>query len=251
MAERNIKLLIQYQGNAYSGWQSQPNGPTIQGKLVLAIRQTTGREVSLIGAGRTDAGVHAIEQVANFRIDHHLESERYAEALNYYLPEDIRVLSSQAVPLEFHARYDASARRYRYLVSAELSALYRDLRWHYRFELDPERLQTAAAVVLGEHDFSSFCVTASRRENNVCRVEHSRWRRIGPLLVYEIRANRFLHSMVRSLVGAMINLATLQPDHNRLNLTLDAFSDIICTPAGRRVTFTAPARGLYLVKVLY
>jgi len=251
MAIKNIKLLIEYEGTAYCGWQVQQSGDTIQGRLTEAIRKVTGLEVNLIGAGRTDAGVHALGQAASFQIEHGLDPERYAAALNYYLPEDIRVLNSELAPAGFHARFDARSRRYRYLVSGEMSALYRNLRHHYRPGVDFECLQTAAAIVAGEHDFSPFCVVSSRKENNVCRVEHSRWYPYGPLLVYEIRADRFLHSMVRSLVGAMLNLATVEPDQNQLNLTLAAFSDIITAPGGHRVAFTAPACGLYLVKVIY
>lgn len=248
---KNIKLLVQYEGTAYSGWQLQENGETIQGRLVDAIFKTTGQRVNLIGAGRTDAGVHALGQVANFAIEHELSAERYAPALNYYLPDDIRVLESQEVPDSFHSRFSARSRRYRYLVSHEISAPYRNLRYHYRPKVGFDLLQQAAAMAEGGHDFSPFCVVASRKESNVCRVEFSRWYRFGPLLAYEIRADRFLHSMVRSLVGAMLNLATLEPDKNLLNLTLAAFSDIIQAPTGQRVTFTAPACGLYLVKVIY
>ena len=248
---KNIRLLVQYEGTAYSGWQIQENGDTIQGRLTEAIFKTTGRQITLIGAGRTDAGVHALGQVANFQIEHGLEPERYAAALNFYLPEDIRVLRSEAAPEQFHARFSARGRCYRYLVSNEMSALYRNLRYWYHPRLDFERLQIAARCALGEHDFSAFCVTASLKDNNVCRVERSRWYRFGPLLAYEIRADRFLHSMVRSLVGGMLNLATLDPDRNQLNLTSDTFSDIITAPSGRRVAFTAPACGLYLVKVIY
>ncbi len=248
---KNIKLIVQYEGTAYSGWQVQENGETIQGRLVDAIFKTTGQQVNLIGAGRTDAGVHALGQVANFQIEHNLPPERYAPALNYYLPEDIRVLESEEVPGSFHARFDARSRHYRYLSSHELSAPYRNLRYHYRPKVDFELLQQAAAMVKGEHDFSPFCVVSSLKENNACRIEFSRWYRFGPLLAYEIRGNRFLHSMVRSLVGAMLNLATLEPDKNLLNLTLASFSDIIQAPVGQRVTFTAPACGLYLVKVIY
>ncbi|MEW5795850.1 MAG: tRNA pseudouridine(38-40) synthase TruA [Candidatus Zixiibacteriota bacterium] len=248
---KNIRLLIEYEGTAYSGWQIQDNGDTIQGRLTDAIFRTTGQRVNLIGAGRTDAGVHALGQVANFLIDHRLEPERYAPALNYYLRGDIRVLSSAEVPEGFHARFSAKSRQYRYLVSHEVSALYRNLRYQFRQHVDFGRLQDAAAKVLGERDFSPFCVVASRKENNVCRVEHSRWYRYGPLMVYEIRANRFLHGMVRSLVGAMLNQTTLDPDDNELNLTPETFSDMLSTPNGRRVAFTAPACGLYLVRVIY
>jgi tRNA pseudouridine38-40 synthase len=251
MAERNIRLLIQYEGTAYNGWQIQTNADTIQGRLSDAIFKTTKTEVNLLGAGRTDAGVHALGQVANFRIDHRLEPDRYADALNYYLPQDIRVTRSEEVPHEFHSRYHATARRYRYLMSSELSAVARNHRHHHRPAIDPDRLRAAAELVVGVHDFSAFCVAASRKEDNTCDITHSRWRAVGPLWVYEVSGNRFLHSMVRSLVGGMLNLAAVKQDQNRLNLTLDTFSDIITAPGEERMPFTAPACGLYLVKVSY
>jgi len=249
--ERNIRLEIDYDGTAYSGWQVQGSERTIQGEIVQAIHRVTGCQVNLIGAGRTDAGVHALGQVANFCIEHRLEPEKYRDAVNFYLPEDIRVLRSEEVLLEFHARFDARARRYRYLISGGDSAVHRRRRWHFTRELDFERLRRAASMVLGEHDFAPFCVVLSRKENNLCRVDASRWYRYGPLLVYEIRADRFLHGMVRSLVGAMVNLATVSPDHNRLNLTEEVFSDMLAHQTETRAPFTAPAHGLYLVRVIY
>jgi len=249
--ERNIRLDIEYEGTAYAGWQIQGNERTVQGEITSAVAKVTGRDVSLIGAGRTDAGVHALGQVANFRIEHDLEAGRFRDALNYHLPDDIRILKSAEVPAEFHARFDARERRYRYLVSPHLSAVYRRLRYHLSRELDFDQLQEAAGLVLGRHDFAPFCVVASRKENNECEITFSRWFCVGPLMVYEIRANRFLHGMVRSLVGGMLNLAARTPDRNRLNLTLQDFSDMITAPTEERVAFTAPAHGLYLVKVLY
>ncbi len=250
MAERNIRIIIEYNGTPFAGWQSQINQRTVQDELLDAIHRTTGVRVNLIGAGRTDAGVHALGQVANFRIDHRLQPERYREALNFYLPDDIRIKESAEVPLEFHARRDARFRRYRYLVGCEQSAIYRNLRWYQR-GLDLSLLNSAAGLVVGRHDFSPFCVVASRKENNDCRIDHSCWRRIGSLLVYEIRGNRFLHGMVRSLVGSMTNLAKVSRDHNLQNLTLEQFKDILDVPGKNRIPFTAPAHGLYLVAVGY
>jgi tRNA pseudouridine38-40 synthase len=251
MAERNIKLLIEYRGTSFSGWQIQSDQPTVQEILLDAIYRVTGSEVNLLGAGRTDSGVHALGQVANFRIDHSLAPERYASAINSYLPDDIRVRSSEAVPLEFHARYDARHRRYRYLLADERSALYRELRWELPEKLDFELLRESAKLLLGEHDFTPFCVVASRKECNICRIDRSDWHHIGPLLVYEIRGNRFLHSMVRSLVGAMVNLARVKPDNNLHNLTMDRFKDMLSAPSTERLRFTAPPHGLYLVSVGY
>jgi tRNA pseudouridine38-40 synthase len=251
MGSENIRLTIEYKGTAYCGWQSQAGPATIQDEIKSAVHKTTGKDVKLTGAGRTDAGVHALGQVANFHIEHNLEAERYRDALNYYLPDDIRVKHSEAVPLEFDARRDALFKRYRYLIGLEKSALYADYRWEEVPEMDFELLRQSARLVVGEHDFAPFCVVSSRKENNLCCIEASVWRRIGPLLVYEIRGNRFLHSMIRSLVGAMVNLATVEKDKNKINLTLEEFSDIIKSPTSERVKFTAPAQGLYLVSVGY
>lgn len=251
MAERNIRITVEYEGTAYCGWQIQTGQETIQGRLVEAIKSITGLEVNLIGAGRTDAGVHALGQVANFRIEHPLEADRFAEAINYYLPDDIRVKSSGEVELDFHARKSALWRRYRYLIGSEKSAVHRHFRWAQPYDLNLPDLQKAAALIIGDHDFGPFCVVRSRKENNRCQVQAAKWLRVGPLLLFEIRANRFLHGMVRSLVGGMLNLAAVNPDNNKLNLTLDKFANIIESRTDERVTFTAPAHGLYFVSVGY
>ena len=251
MSERNIKLVIEYQGTGFAGWQYQPNQRTVQGEVIGAIFRVTDQRVPVIGAGRTDAGVHALGQVANFKIDHKLEAGRFRDAINYYLPDDIRIRESSEVDRTFHATRDATFRRYRYLLSNEKSAIYRNLRWENPVSIDVDVLREAAEAVLGEHDFSPFCVVASRKEDNTCRIERSEWQRIGPLLVYEIRGNRFLHSMIRSLVGAMVNIASQTQDTNSRNLTLERFRDIINAQTDERVVFTAPAHGLYLVSVGY
>jgi tRNA pseudouridine38-40 synthase len=251
MATKNIKLVIEYDGTGYAGWQVQKNQKSIQGELLKAIESVTRRRVPLTGAGRTDAGVHALGQVANFVIDHDLEPARYRDAMNFYLPPDIRVRDSSEAAADFDARRDARWKRYRYLVGLERSAVYRQQRWEITYPVSLERLRRAAQETIGEHDFSPFCVVSSRKENNDCIIYSARWRQVGNLLVFEIRGNRFLHSMVRSLVGAMVNLAWENPDKNKLNLTLDRFADIIKVPSEVRTTFTAPPQGLYLVSVNY
>ncbi len=251
MPARNIKLVIEYTGTNYSGWQSQDGPVTIQDEIQEAIFKVTGIKVNLTGAGRTDAGVHALGQVANFLIEHRLEPEKYQDAINNYLPDDILVKSAGEVPPEFNSRKDAIFRRYRYLLSSEKSAVYRHQRWHQPHPVHFERLQDAAKLILGVHDFSPFCVTSSLKENNRCIVEFSRWYQYGPLLIYEIRGNRFLHNMVRSLVGAMVNLALVSQDKNNRNLTLDDFKNMLSSLEKTRAVFTAPPHGLYLVAVGY
>lgn len=251
MAERNIKLTVEYKGTSFAGWQIQDGPRTVQAEVTKAIRRVTGETVDLIGAGRTDAGVHALGQVANFHTNHSLDAGRFRDALNFHLSDEICVKVSTEVALDFHARFDARYRRYRYLLAREKSAIYRELRWENPVELDFDRLQRAASLVVGEHDFGPFCVVSSLKEDNRCRIDYSRWFKVGPLRVYEIRGNRFLHSMVRSLVGGMVNLATLRQDNNMHNLTLERFGSIIAAKSSERVVFTAPACGLYLVQVGY
>ncbi len=248
---KNIRLTIEYRGTNFSGWQIQKRQTTIQGEIVEAIESTTGEVVHLTGAGRTDAGVHALGQVANFRINHHLEPEKYKSALNHYLHEDIYIHEAVEVEPQFDSRRSALSKRYRYILGLSRSALYRNLRWEMTTELDFDLLKETAKLVVGEHDFEAFCVTASRKEDNRCRIMHSKWHKMGPLLVYEVRGNRFLHSMIRSLVGAMANVAMMRKDSHPENLTIEQFADIIHAPSGQRIVFTAPAHGLYLVSVAY
>ncbi len=251
MPMRNVKLVVEYKGTAYAGWQIQAHQRTIQGEICQAILRTTGRNVNLIGAGRTDAGVHALAQTANFVIEHRLAPERYKEALNFHLPDDINIKESCELDLGFNSRRDALSKRYRYLIGREKSALYRDLRWEHPAELDLRQLRAAAKLIEGEHDFAPFCVTSSRKPDNACLIKSAKWFLVGPLLVFEIWGNRFLHGMVRSLVGAMVNLATVEKDSNPQNLTLARFGDIIESLTSERVVFTAPPQGLYLVSVQY
>jgi len=251
MASRNIKLTIEYDGTDYAGWQVQPDQKTIQSEIINAIEKVTGQKVNLTGAGRTDAGVHALGQVANFKIEHRLETERFAAAINYYLAKDIKVISSVEADQAFDARRSALWKRYRYMIGLKPSALYRNQRWTVTDRLCFESLNKAADITVGEHDFKPFCVVSSRKENNVCHIHSAQWRKVGPLLIFEIRGNRFLHNMVRILVGAMVNLAGENPDKNKLNLTLDRYRDIILSSSENRVVFNAPPQGLYLVSVKY
>jgi len=251
MSEKNIKLVIEYDGTNYSGWQSQDGPNTIQDEIQEAIFKVTSCNVNLIAAGRTDAGVHALGQAANFKIEHRIEPERYKNAINNYLPDDILIKSSEEVRADFNSRKSATYRRYRFLMSPERSALYLHQRWHQPETVQFEKLNDAAKLVLGEHDFSSFCVTSSLKENNNCKIEDSRWNKTGPLYIYEIRGNRFLHNMVRSVVGAMVNLSLLRQDQNSRNLTLDDFKNMLDSRSKERAVFTAPPHGLYLVSVGY
>jgi len=242
----NIRLDLQYNGKDFSGWQVQPNAVTIQGAIEGAIEKVTGRKVALYGAGRTDAGVHALGQVANFHIDHNLPPEKYKDAINFYLPQTILVTESGEVPDEFNARKSALWRYYRYIIGRKKSALYFDYRWEYIFPLDIDRMNLVAEAIIGRHDFAAFCTVSSQKENNDCDILTSGWKEKGDTFIFEIKANRFLHSMVRSLVGAMVECGKAKDF-----LTLENFKDIMETGNHTRIKQVAPARGLHLVAVGY
>jgi tRNA pseudouridine38-40 synthase len=246
MPEINIRLDLQYKGTDFSGWQYQPGEITVQGEIEKAIEKVSGKKVNLIGAGRTDAGVHALGQVANFKIDHCLPPEKYKDAINFYLPQTILATNSARVADDFHARKSAKWRHYRYIIDRKKTALYFDYRWECNYNLEVGPMVEIAEFILGTHDFKAFCAVASQKENNQCEIYESGWSEEETLLVYNIRANRFLHSMVRSLIGAMV-----EAGRGEGRLTLNEFKDIMASGDHTRLKYVAPARGLYLVEVGY
>jgi tRNA pseudouridine38-40 synthase len=246
MPETNIRLDIQYKGTDYAGWQFQPDETTVQGEIEKALEKITGKHCSLHGAGRTDAGVHALGQVANFKIDHYLPTEKYKDALNFYLPPTILITNASVVPDNFDARHSANWRHYRYIIDRAKSALYFEYRWEYQHDLDLDQMNDMAGFIIGWHDFASCCTVSSQKDDNRCEVIENKWHGEGSLLIYNIKANRFLHSMVRSLVGLMA-----EGGRGNGHLTLDNFKDIINAGDHTRIKHVAPARGLYLVEVGY
>lgn len=249
---RNIKLVLAYDGSEFSGWQVQPDVATIQGTLASAIGRLTEEKVLPHGSGRTDAGVHALAQVASFHSESSIPLDHLVKALNHILPPSIRVLEAEEVPLEFHARKSARAKTYRYRmyrapICPPFLARYV---WHYPFPLDEPAIERAAQHVVGEHDFRSFAAVdpqpraAEANPSSVRRIFHSSWTRMGDELVYTVQGNGFLHHMVRNLVGTflLVGKGTLQPDDVMVILDQRKRS-----AAGA----TAPANGLYLVRVDY
>lgn len=241
---RNIRLRLEYDGTAYVGWQRQMNGRSVQGEIEGVLVRVLQEAVSVIGAGRTDAGVHARGQVGNFRTASHLTTNEIHRALNGLLPDDIIVHEAQDVPLEFHARYSAKARRYSYLISRGPTALLRHQCWVLKYRLDVAKMQTCAEWILGEHDFASFCRTQADVDHHSCTVGESKWVEEGTYLRYEITANRFLHGMVRALVGTMV-------DVGRGHRSMEEFMNILSLRDRRAAGMAAPALGLVLEKVIY
>jgi tRNA pseudouridine38-40 synthase len=254
---RNLKLVLAYDGTDYCGWQVQPDAPSIQGTLASAIGRITGEKVLPQGSGRTDAGVHALGQVASFQTESVVPAANLVTALNDILPASIRVLGASEMPVDFHARKSAKAKTYRYRISREVISppfLARYV-WHYPYPLDFDATQRAAPVIEGEHDFTSFAAvdpetknhdtqTRSARESNVRTVFSSAWERQGNEFVYEVRGNGFLHHMVRNLVGTfiLVGKGTLKPED---------VAKILEAKDRSAAGATAPACGLYLVGVEY
>ena len=260
---RHIKLLTAYDGTDFCGWQVQPDAPSVQGTLAQAIGRITGERVLPQGSGRTDAGVHALAQVASFRSESVIPLPNLVIALNDVLPTSIRVLEASEVAADFHPRNSAKSKIYRYRIYREAICppfLARYV-WHYPYLLQLDRIADAAQRIEGEHDFTSFAAADPEKTANgpegepaprhtgaerskVRMIFSSVWRREGAELVYEVRGNGFLHHMVRNLVGTflLVGKGTIRPDD--VTAILTARNRSLAGP-------TAPACGLYLVKVEY
>ncbi len=249
---RNLKLILTYDGSEFSGWQVQPDAPTVQGVLASAIGRLTGEKVLPQGSGRTDAGVHALAQVATFSTASPMPTANFGKALNDILPPAIRVLEVTEAPPEFHARKSARAKTYRYrmfrgTICPPFLARYV---WHYPFPLDEDAMCAAAPLIVGEHDFTSFAAVDPERNRegeefcNVRTIFSSCWERQGDEFIYTVRGSGFLHHMVRNLVGTFLLIG-------KGTLALDDIRRILDARDRSAAGATAPASGLYLVSVEY
>ncbi len=244
MSERNIRLLVEYDGSAYHGWQSQDNALSVQEVLERAIKKLTQEERRVTAAGRTDAGVHARGQVVNFLVSKPLPLNKFLLGLNAHLPGDVVVKKAEEVPLEFNARFDARKRVYQYFMMFERTAIYRDYCWQFFQKMDRELLQPLADMLVGSHDFGAFSRLEVQSPGKRCQVYESKWREEGNFLIYRIVANRFLHGMVRTIVGTMIDTA-------RGRFTPQQFETIFRSQDRTLAGTAAPARGLFLEEVIY
>jgi tRNA pseudouridine38-40 synthase len=248
---RNIKLVLSYDGTEFAGWQIQPDATTIQETLAKAIERLTGMRVLPQGSGRTDAGVHALAQVATFTTESSVPTENFVKALNDSLPTSIRALEASEAPASFHARKSATGKTYRYRIfrGAICPPFLARYVWHYPYPLDEAAMAEAAGMVVGKHDFTSFAAVdpERRREeeaSNVRTISASGWKREDDEFIYTVHGSGFLHHMVRNLVGTFILVGkkTLTPvDITRILNARDR------SAAGA----TAPASGLYLAQVDY
>jgi tRNA pseudouridine38-40 synthase len=246
LPEKNFKLIVEYDGTAYCGWQRQPDRPTIQGLLEDVLQRMTQAPVTLHGSGRTDAGVHALGQTAHFRSRTRLSPEELHKGLNSLLPADIAVRTCQRVPLTFHARFDCRWKRYRYRILNQpvRRAVGHRYAWHIQRPLDLAAMQIAATYLVGRHDFKSFESSGSPRAHTVREVMEAAWRESDDHLEFDIRANGFLRGMVRNMVGTLVAVGMGQRPAAFLPELLQAADR-------RRAPAAAPPQGLFLMQVHY
>jgi len=248
---RNLKLILSYDGAEFSGWQVQPDAATVQGTLASAIGRITGEKVLPQGSGRTDARVHALAQVVTFVTESSVPTGNFVKALNDILPASVRVLEVSESPAEFHARYSARGKTYRYRIyrAGICPPFLARYVWHFPYPLDETAMAQAAGLVVGEHDFTSFAAVDPERGreepvSNVRTIFSSSWERVGDELIYTVRGSGFLQHMVRNLVGTFILVG-------KGTLHVDDVTRILEARNRSAAGATAPGSGLYLVNVEY
>ncbi len=244
---QNYKIMIEYDGSRYHGWQRQKIDHSIQAEIEIALEKMTSTKVTLIGSGRTDAGVHAVGQVANFKCDTRLTPEAFFKGLNSLLPEDIIIKDCQLVAAEFHARYNARRKIYHYKIlnRAVPAAVGRQYIWYVRSTLARQNMRAAMAHVIGRHDFKAFEGSGSPRQDSIREVFSARLiEDTGDILIFEIEAEGFLRYMVRNVVGTLVDVGLGK-------ITAANFKKILDSKDRSQAGITAPAKGLTLFKVIY
>ena len=238
-------MTIQYDGTDFYGWQVQAKGRTVQGDIEKALSIIYPDEkITLFGAGRTDAGVHALGITANVKLPSTLSSNELLQALNGNLNQDVRIDSTEEVEDDFHARFSATAREYEYRFVKLFSPVSRNYTTPLKWEIDKNLLNECAELLPGKHDFTSFCKATAEVDNKICTVFFSNWEESDEMLIFKIKANRFLQHMVRYLAGTMLEVA-------RGRYALSDFNSLLRNKKTKAVVVRAPARGLYLKKVYY
>lgn len=244
--ERNIQLIIEYDGSNYCGWQIQKNAISIQEVLNKAIEKITKENICITGSGRTDAGVHALGQSAHFKTQTTIPINKIAFAINSQLPKDIRIQAAIERNMDFHSRYSAVGKIYEYRIlnSKHDSALAYNRSYHIRERLDVDKMREAAKAFLGTHDFTAFSSVHSSVINKVRRIDYSDFDIDGAHIIYRIKGNGFLYNMVRIIIGTLIQVGKGKIDYKEIPLIISSKDRAKAGP-------TAAAHGLYLQKVLY
>ena len=243
---RNIKLIIEYDGKKFGGWQKQPNKLNIQGEIEKAIEEITGEAVELNASGRTDAGVHSLGQTANFKTNCEINISKMAIAINSKLKQSIRIIKAEEVDEKFHARYSCKGKKYKYVINNSKygSAIYRDLEYHMPIKLNVEAMQKGIKYFEGEHDFKGFKASGTSSKSSVRTIYSAKVIEDGERIIVEIEGNGFLYNMVRIISGTIVDvgLGKIKPEE---------IPEIIESKDRTRAGKTLPPQGLYLVEVYY
>ena len=243
---RNIKLIIEYDGKEFNGWQKQKTKLNIQGEIEKAIETVLGGEVELIGSGRTDAGVSAIGQIANFKTENEMPIEKIPYAINSQLKKSIRIKKAEEVDMDFHSRYSVKEKTYRYVInnSEQGTAIYRNLQYHFPYKLDEKKMDNAIKYLVGEHDFKSFKASGTSSKSSIRTIYNATVKRNDDLVIIELTGNGFLYNMIRIIAGTLIEIGIGNLEPNDMKKILEAKDR---QKAGK----TLPANGLCLMNVNY
>ena len=243
---RNIKLIIEYDGKGFNGWQKQPDRLNIQGEIEKAIEEITGEKVDLTASGRTDAGVHSLGQTANFKTDSKIPTEKFAKAINSRLKKSIVIKSAEEVDEKFHSRYSVKSKTYRYIInnSETGTAIYRCLEYHVPMKLDYEKMNEAIKYFIGEHDFKAFKASGTSSKSSVRKILDGNVRKEGERVIIAVTGTGFLYNMVRIISGTLLDvgLGKIKPED---------IPSIIESKDRTKAGKTLPAHGLYLLQVNY
>lgn len=243
---RNIKIVIEYHGRGFNGWQKQPDKLNIQGEIERAIEEITGEKIDLIASGRTDAGVHSLGQTANFKIEGNFPIEKFPIALNSKLKNSIRIKLAEEVEERFHSRYSVKSKRYRYIINNSQygTAIYRELEFHIPQKLDIEKMKEAAKYFEGEHDFKAFKASGTSSKSSVRTIYKAEVIEDGDRIKIELTGNGFLYNMVRIISGTLVDVG-----HGKIKP--EEIKEIIESKERKKAGKTLPPQGLYLVEVTY
>jgi tRNA pseudouridine38-40 synthase len=237
-------IKLAYNGTNYHGWQVQPNASSVQETLNKALSVILNEEINIMGAGRTDTGVHAKEMFAHFDSEENIDSTTLVPKLNSFLPKDIVIYAVFAVHDEAHARFDAMERTYEYHIHTTKDAFIHQLSWHHHYPLSIEKMNEAASILKEYTDFECFSKVNTDVFTFNCKIKNAYWQQNGNALVFTITADRFLRNMVRAIVGTMINIGQEKIEPEQLH-------QIIASKNRSQAGFSAPAHGLYLTEIKY
>ena len=243
---RNIKLIIEYNGKSFNGWQKQPSKLNIQGEIEKAIFEITGEKVELYASGRTDAGVHSLGQTANFKMNNEMDIKRIPLALNSKLKKTIVVKSAEEVPEDFHSRYSCKGKKYRYTInnSACGSAIYRDFEYHFPMKLDVEKMKEAIKHFKGKHDFKAFKSSGTSSKSSIREIYKAELTQEGDRIQIELEGSGFLYNMVRIIAGTLVDVGLEKTKPQEI-------VEIIETGDRNKAGKTLPPNGLCLIEVYY